>query len=190
METLKGKIFYEVEATAQNAMAQLVAILESASEKLFEQWQKQWSQRTVKVAFLNIAAYIKKKPVKRGTCNVTIEFCPRKRKILNINVLPFHTNYKTEGGPGSVVGIATGYGLDGHGIESRWGRDFPHLSRPALGPTQLPVQWVPVLSRGKERPGRDADPSPPSSAVGHERIELYLYSPYGPYGLYRASVPV
>jgi len=42
----------------------------------------------------------------------------------------------------------------------------------------------------KERPGRDADPSPPSSAVGHERVELYLYFPYGPYGLYRASVPV
>ena len=44
------------------------------------------------------------------------------------------------------------------------------------------------LPRGKERPGRDADPSPPSSAVRHERVELYLYSPYGPYGLYRASV--
>ena len=29
-------------------------------------------------------------------------------------------------GPGSVVGIATGYGLDGPGIESRWVRDFPH----------------------------------------------------------------
>jgi hypothetical protein len=42
----------------------------------------------------------------------------------------------------------------------------------------------------KERPGCDADPSPPSSAVGHETVELYLYSPYGPYGLYRASVPV
>ena len=24
-------------------------------------------------------------------------------------------------GPGSVLGIATGYGLDGPGIESRWG---------------------------------------------------------------------
>ena len=28
-------------------------------------------------------------------------------------------------GPGSSVGIATDYGLDGPGIESRWGRDFP-----------------------------------------------------------------
>ena len=65
----------------------------------------------------------------------------------------------------SVVGIATGYGLDDPGIESRWGRDFPHLSRPALGPTKPPVQWAPGLSRGKERPGRDADPSPSSSAV-------------------------
>ena len=36
-------------------------------------------------------------------------------------------------GPGSSVGIAIGYGVDGPGIECRWGRDFPHLSRPALG---------------------------------------------------------
>ena len=32
---------------------------------------------------------------------------------------------------------------------------------------------------GKKRPGHDADPSPPSTAVGHKRVELYLYSPYG-----------
>jgi hypothetical protein len=40
-------------------------------------------------------------------------------------------------GPGSSVGIATGYGLGGPGIESWWRRDFSHKSRPALGPTQV-----------------------------------------------------
>jgi hypothetical protein len=65
-------------------------------------------------------------------------------------------------GPGSSVGIATGYELDGPGIESRWGRAFPNLSRPALGHTEPPVQWVLGLSRGRKRPGRDADPSSPS----------------------------
>jgi hypothetical protein len=67
-------------------------------------------------------------------------------------------------GPGSIVVTATAYGLDGPGIDSRWWRDFPHLSRPALWPTQPPVKWVPGLYRGKVRPGRDADPSTPPSA--------------------------
>ena len=51
-------------------------------------------------------------------------------------------------GPGSVVGTAKAYELDGPGIESRWRRDFPHLSRPALGSAQPQVQWVPDLSQG------------------------------------------
>jgi hypothetical protein len=40
----------------------------------------------------------------------------------------------------SAVSIATRYGLDGPGIESRWKSDFPHPSRPALGPTQASYQ--------------------------------------------------
>jgi hypothetical protein len=63
------------------------------------------------------------------------------------------------------------YGLDDGAIGVRFPagqRIFPvaFSSRPALGPTQPPVQWVPgVLSPGvKARPGRDADHSTLSSA--------------------------
>jgi hypothetical protein len=48
----------------------------------------------------------------------------------------FDVGYNKICGPDSSVDIVTGYGLDGLGIEFRWGRDFLHLSRPALGPTQ------------------------------------------------------
>ena len=54
--------------------------------------------------------------------------------------LHFGTALPLDGGRGSSVGIATRYGLDGPAIESRWGRDFPHPSRPVMGPTQSPVQ--------------------------------------------------
>ena len=52
-----------------------------------------------------------------------------------------------------VVGIATCYGLDGSGTESRWGRDFPHPSAPARGPTQPHTQRVSGLFRGWSRRG-------------------------------------
>jgi len=47
------------------------------------------------------------------------------------------------------ISIAIRYKLDGPGIEFQWGRNFLHLSGPALGPTQPPIQWVPGLSQGK-----------------------------------------
>ena len=59
----------------------------------------------------------------------------------------------------------SGYGLDDLGIESRWGRDFPHLSRRQWGPPSLLYNGYRVFPGGKERPGRDADPSLISSAV-------------------------
>jgi len=51
-------------------------------------------------------------------------------------------------GPGSSVGIATDYGLDGPG-SNPVGDEIFRPSRPALVPTQPPVQWVPGLSRGQ-----------------------------------------
>jgi len=64
------------------------------------------------------------------------------------------------------VGIATGYGLDGPGIESRWGARF---SAPVqTGPEAHPAFCImgtgsfPMVKRGR---GGDADPSPLSSAV-------------------------
>jgi len=55
------------------------------------------------------------------------------------------------------------------------------VSRPALGPTRSPIQWVPgALSLGVRRPGCEADRSPPASAEVKEYVELYLHYPNTP----------
>ena len=59
-----------------------------------------------------------------------------------------------------VLILATGYGLDGPGIESRLGRDFPHLSRPAWGPPSLLYKGDRVFPVGKEWPGVTLTPHP------------------------------
>ena len=64
-------------------------------------------------------------------------------------------------GPGSSVGISTGYELDGPG----GGEIFRTCSDRSWGPPSLLYNGHRVFPGGKERPGRDADPLPPSSAV-------------------------
>lgn len=59
--------------------------------------------------------------------------------------------------------IASRYGRECPGIEFQGGRDFPHPSRLAQGPTQPPAQCVPWI----KQTGHDADHS--SSAEFHAR---------------------
>ena len=70
-------------------------------------------------------------------------------------------------------------GLDGLGMESWWGHDFLHPSRPALGPTQPPLQCVGVCFVGIMQHGRGIVHPLPSGTEVKERVELYLCSASG-----------
>ena len=65
----------------------------------------------------------------------------------------------------SSVVITTIYGLDGAGIESRWGGEI-FSSRPdqPWGPPSLLYNGYRVFNGGKERPGRGVDHPPPHLA--------------------------
>jgi hypothetical protein len=83
----------------------------------------------------------------------------------------------------SVVGTATGYGLDdlGVGVQVPVGsRIFSSPRRAlALGPTKPSIQWIPgALSPGVKRPRREADHSPPTSA---EAKNMWIYTSTPPY---------
>ena len=84
--------------------------------------------------------------------------CPQASYILVYS----HTAQPTQW---RIIGIATGYRLDGPGIESRWSEIFRTCPDRPWGPPSLLYNGYRVFPGGKERPGRDADPSPPSSAM-------------------------
>ena len=68
-------------------------------------------------------------------------------------------------GPGSAVGIATGYGLYGPEIKPGVGEISRTCPDRHWGPPSLLYNGYRVFPGGKLRPGRDADHSPPSSAA-------------------------
>jgi len=72
------------------------------------------------------------------------------------------------------------YGLEGPGIESRWGASFRTCPDRPWGLPSLLYNGYRVSFPEVKRPGRGADHPPLSSAEVRERVELYLYSPSGP----------
>ena len=80
----------------------------------------------------------------------------------------------------SAVGIATRYGVDGPGIESRWGARFSAPIQTGPGAYRASCKMGTGSFPGVKRPGRGADHPPPSKCRGHEMVGLYLYSPSGP----------
>ena len=95
-----------------------------------------------------------------------------------VSIIQISLKLCIRGGPGGVVSITTVDGLDSQRIESRWGRDIPQLSKPALGPIQPLLKLVPGLSRGQKGAGAHR-PLTAFQCHGQERVELYLYTPMG-----------
>jgi hypothetical protein len=78
------------------------------------------------------------------------------------------------------VYVATGWATEGPEFEFRRVKNFffSKSSRPTLGSTQPPIQWLPgALSPEVKLPARGADHSPPGSDRGQENIDLYIHSP-------------
>jgi hypothetical protein len=92
--------------------------------------------------------------------------------------LLFLTNCIAICGPGSSVGIVTGYGLDRPGIESRWGARFsaPVQTVPGAHPASCTMGTgsFPGVESGR---GVTLTPHPLLVPRSKNRVRLYLYSP-------------
>ena len=95
----------------------------------------------------------------------TLSAAPYLLLLLNTLILQFC--FTDVGGPGSSVGIATELraGRSGDRISVGGGEIFRTCPDRPWGPPSLLYNGYRVFPGGKERPGRNADPSAPSSAV-------------------------
>jgi hypothetical protein len=72
------------------------------------------------------------------------------------------------------ISLVYGYGLEGPGIESRWGENLGILSVRPWGPHNRPDNVYRVFPEGKAAGVWRFQPTS-SSAEIKERVELYLY---------------
>ena len=82
--------------------------------------------------------------LERESCSP--EQCHPNMQVIGLRLSKLSAEYLHAWGRDNAASIVTRYRLDGPGIESWWRQDFLHLPRPALGPTQPPIQWIPGLS--------------------------------------------
>ena len=80
----------------------------------------------------------------------------------------------------SSVSVATRYGLDGPGIETRLGAKLSAPIQTDPGAHSASYTIGTGSFRGIKRQERGVDHPPPSSAAVKERVELYIYSPSRP----------
>ena len=79
----------------------------------------------------------------------------------------------------SLDGIATRYGLVGPGIESLCWRHFLTHPDPPWSPPSLLYSGYRLTFPEVNRPGRGINHPLPSSAEVKERVELFIYYPFG-----------
>jgi len=141
--------------------------------------------------------------------NIIIPFCKRNTFSALANHVNIRDHHRYNRGPGSVVGIATGWTVRGSnpGVGARFslpvqiGRgahpatctmgtgSFPGV-KSGRGVTQTLTPSMPWSRKSRAIPLLPLRAIRPVQSLSACTVELYLYSPYGPYGLYRASVPV
>jgi hypothetical protein len=109
--------------------------------------------------------------------NDAVRMVSRKLTVKHFKIICL---YLPSVGRNSSVGLATRYGLDGPGIESRCERDFPTTVQTGLATHPTSYTFGTASFPGLKRSGRGVNHPTLFSTEVKERVELYLYFPSGP----------